>query len=740
MSFLDTTIDFWRCNFFYLTGPSKQLFEEAMRHGHINSRVTKVLVTGIAGSGKTCTKHVLIDEPPPPVRKSTPCAEPPLRLRLMKVGVRRRGIKWAKVGSKRLLSYIAAAVKLRAKLRARQSVVKQPSDGSDHTVETGHSDPSSKETSATRQQYEATINVATKEIVFENEIQETLSAFSGSGADVSMSASPQSVVESILEASVTEEELVRLIERSVGSELLHEIEWVQFVDSGGQPQFLEVYPVFHRRTSVWIFVLKLSERLDQYPTVEYYDEAGRLVCKPYTAAHSSLQILLYSIQSLRSLECAPKILIVGTHKDKENDCDESREAKNQKLREMLLPEFENELIFCGEELRELIFPLNAQSPGEDEKRIAEEIRKVIMEHCSPQTDTLPLGWYCLELKLKEIAEALGQQVISWKVCFDVARKLHFDEQSLNAALTYLDDLNIIFYYRDVLSEMIFCDTQVLLDKVTELVHMSYKLRGNPDPRSIGAFGAQWRRFRDYGVVSSRFLECDAFKKHYVPGLFTPRELIKLFKSLLVLADFSEKGCYFMPCLLNYFGSMEVKKHRSSTSFILYFPQGARNGIFCSLISYLISNTNTFPGAWNLAVEPHSTTPVCLSRNCVIFAVPDFPGTVTLIDSFTDFYEVHINVRIELCPTLCLHVRDAMVAGLETVTTNLHYTNSNVKIAIPCPCGEGEFHPATVGVDQTLWMCSIDRAMYGKLDEKQRMWIASKPTLQTGELMEIITLL
>ena len=63
-----------------------------------------------------------------------------------------------------------------------------------------------------------------------------------------------------------------------------------------------------------------------------------------------------------------------------------------------------------------------------------------MEQCSPQTDTLPLGWYALELKLKEIAEALGQQVISWKVCFEVAQRLHFDEQSFDAALSYLDEL------------------------------------------------------------------------------------------------------------------------------------------------------------------------------------------------------------------------------------------------------------------------------------------------------------
>ena len=687
-----------------------------MHHGRVESKVTKVLITGIAGSGKTCTKCAILEEPPPPVRTSTPCAESPLRL--MKVGIQRGDMRWERRGAKRMMNYMAAAIKARKALKARRSHVKQSSDGGHEREQAVQPGSLAQQHSASRPQQEARPDVAKQE---DSQSSDSREPTTGS----SMPVSPQSPeVESPVETSVTEDELVRLIEQTVGSELLHEIEWVQFVDSGGQEQFLEVYPAFHRRTSVWIFVLKLSEKLDEHPKVEYYDPGGKLVCRPSTAVHTNKQILLCTMQSLRSHGCAPKILIVGTHKDKEHECDESRDEKNRKLREMLLPEFENELIFLGEEMRELIFPLNAQSPGADERRIAQEIRKVIMEKCSPQADMLPLGWYALELKLREIAEALGSQVISYKVCFDVARKLHFDEQSFNAALSYLDELNIIYYYRGVLSDMVFCDTQVLLDKVTELVHMSYKLRDNPSPKCAGTFGAEWRRFRDYGVVSSKLLECDAFKKHYVADLFTPRELIKLFQSLLILAEFSEDDRYFMPSLLKHLVPAELEKHRSTTSFILHFPHGTRNGIFYSLIAFLISNNNCFPHAWKLAVQSRSTIPVCLSRNCIVFSVPSFPGKVTLIESY-GFYEVHIRSPVDQ-PKLCLHVRDAMMAGLEKAAANLHYTNSHPVLAFPCPCSQGELHPATVaGADQTLWLCSIDDDMCGQLEEKQLMWISSK---------------
>ena len=234
------------------------------------------------------------------------------------------------------------------------------------------------------------------------------------------------------------------------------------------------------------------------------------------------------------------------------------------------------------------------------------------------------------------------------------------------------------------------------------------------------------------MVSSKLLECDVFKKHYIPGLFTPHELIKPFQSLLILADFSEEDRYFMPSLLHYLDPAELVRHRSSTSFILHFPHGTQNGMFCSLVAFLISKSNCFPHAWKLAVQSRSTIPVCLRRNCVVFSIPGFPGRVTLIDSHR-FYEVNISTPVEQ-PKLCLYVRDAlMITGLEKAATNLHNTNSHPKIAFPCPCSQEELHPATVSIDQTLWLCSIDDNVCGQLEEKHMMWISSRH----GKLLDII---
>jgi len=200
--------------------------------------------------------------------------------------------------------------------------------------------------------------------------------------------------------SATEEEFVDLIEQSSGSEALMQVELVQITDTGGQPQFHEVLPAFLRGTTICIFVQKLSECLDAHPQVEYYDENGIAICTPYRSPKTNLQILKHCIRTMQSFCCqkgrgkAPKLVFIGTYKDREHECSETRETKNQKLVEILLPAFEEEVVYYQLDKEELIFPLNARFPGEEERRIAEEIQRLIITKCCPEPVDIPLRWVC----------------------------------------------------------------------------------------------------------------------------------------------------------------------------------------------------------------------------------------------------------------------------------------------------------------------------------------------------------
>ena len=64
-------------------------------------------------------------------------------------------------------------------------------------------------------------------------------------------------------------------------------------------------------------------------------------------------------------------------------------------------------------------------------------------------------------------------------CFKEAAAYQFTRESFDAALKYLHDLKLIFYYEEILPDVVFIDAQTLLDKITELVEYSLSLPSIP---------------------------------------------------------------------------------------------------------------------------------------------------------------------------------------------------------------------------------------------------------------------
>lgn len=51
---------------------------------------------------------------------------------------------------------------------------------------------------------------------------------------------------------------------------LFDVDWFHLIDSGGQPQFLDVLPLLFRSESLHIVVIRLTEDLDDKPKVRFY--------------------------------------------------------------------------------------------------------------------------------------------------------------------------------------------------------------------------------------------------------------------------------------------------------------------------------------------------------------------------------------------------------------------------------------------------------------------------------------
>ena len=696
---------------------SKEMFDEAMTHGYVEARDIKALIFGAAGTGKTHTIALLMDEKPSVIRRSTPCATRPVRVDKLE----EEGGKWVRVTRDQLSQTIADTSTM---------LPQKPS--------TARKATSSALSSSARTPVEASeLNTASKLKTASK--PKTASTENASAASTPREKQRVIMTSSAVSTSTAEDELLRRIEMSPFGRRAKKAfrrDRITLIDTGGQPQFLEVLPMFMRETSASMFTIKLDDSLNDHPLIEYYDDKGHLVGS-YRSPFTNQQILMMCMRVIQSQASqsqeglCPTPIFVGTHKDQERKWKwESRRKKNQKIREMLPPAVQDNAIYSDKQLEELIFAVNAKTPGPQEQKVAAELRRVIVERSRVKPKHIPLRWHALELALQKLMLELGRGVLSKAEGLAVARRFHFTNESFEEALKYLDNLNILFYYKDVLPDVIFCDPQVLLDKVTELVEYSYRLQTGAC-QHIAAEG-KLRKFRDQGIVSLELLSKKEFRKHYVQSLFSPGELLRLFKKLLIVSPITEEE-FLMPCLLRVTQESTLLAPSSSVPPLLfYFPHSSLLGVFCALVAYLLSQAK-----WKLLFDTSSQSPVKVDRNTVHFEVPDgLPGKVILSDSFSTYFQVSIHLPkcapAALCSKVCPHIRETILAGLRRASSALHYNNSVPRDAFLC-LQHSTFrsvkpHASIVDSTRTLMTCTLNPDKFcSTLTEEHLVWFSSSDT-------------
>ena len=87
--------------------------------------------------------------------------------------------------------------------------------------------------------------------------------------------------------------------------------WVYFNDSGGQPEYHELLPLFVRRISSALCVIRLPDKLDETQKVEYYKDGKRIsdVQQSQFTAKDTVQCLVNTIQSYSTQDEPPKIIV-----------------------------------------------------------------------------------------------------------------------------------------------------------------------------------------------------------------------------------------------------------------------------------------------------------------------------------------------------------------------------------------------------------------------------------------------
>ena len=547
-----------------------------MKAGFVRVNTTNILFFGMAGTGKTSTKHLLLGLPPPVDRNSTPLASTAERICIRQIRDTTK-IKmeaqedpsgtWKPVTSDDLQRIVADAIK-------------------SHVTS---SDPNSKASDIPQE-----LSIALKQL--EPSIQSSMPvdatplisrATKLSLARAKLTPSKQEgkkskflntvsyVMANIQRFSDTDRTAVQ---EKFGSH------WIYIIDSGGQPHFHHLLPLFMPKISVALYILRLSDCLDDHPLVEYYKD-NKPVGEGFKSHLSVLDNFKYLVQSIQSHSENCKLVCIGTHKDHQAECKETLSDKNKTLWNFVEEDCLKKLtMFFNLGKKDVVFPVDCKHCDSDSTKVAKTFRGCIhkaSQELNKNELLVPFWWFVLEIIVEKVSNDENRKVLSKTECVEIAKTLHnFHEDALFEALKFFHEHHIFHYYPAILPNVVFCDTQVLLDKVTELVEYAAYVRGSDDPAP--GFGT-WLDFTDKGTITIELLSDKNFEKHYVDGLFAPIDLIEIFKHLLIATPFGlysrgQDKRFYMPSLLSLLPPTQVNDKRANllktglTPLVLHFKK------------------------------------------------------------------------------------------------------------------------------------------------------------------------
>ena len=698
----------------------------------MNVTLVKVIVEGPAGVGKTCVMYLLLSKSPPKQRHSTGCAE--RAIRVIRVG--KEGGEWNEISTKEFQEMIAEAVpilyeELRAKGKGLEELenVLSGLEGGDGADEAGDEMDEGRE-----EEEKGVINEVKVEERFQGGDSEEGSAAKRRKVRVASSNSEESrkVIDGVIK------KLTRLVGSGKSSRRLLDMELIYLTDTGGQQPFWDLIPIFTNDTSATLFVHRLCEKLDEHPLNDLY-RRGKQVGPSQRATLTTAQAFKTMLRGLHEGGKRSKIIVVGTHRDLIEDCEEKLTDKNEKFAAIASPHFEEDMVFQNEQMKEVVFPVNAKAPEEDDQKVASEVRASIEKGATQHK--IPIWWFILQLILEALAHKLGRDVLSKDECLHVSHSLGFSEGELDAALAFFDKLNIFLFKKKILPRVVFTNPQVPLDKLSKLLEKQYHLKAaEADPtKSNVATGGEWKKFRDNGILTLKLLK--QFKSHYVEGIFTPSDFLLLLEKLLVISPLSATE-YFFPAVLSMTPEYRVNQflvHCRGTgiaALVVEFPTGwAPPGVFCCSVCHLQSHAH-----WEVVHKPPTppgnkdtpNTQLCqISRNSITFRKHGRPGTVTFIDNFSFFIAcVNVDTRKmegEELVEHCQAVRSELFAAVEAGLENTHHTNSRPVPAFLCPIQNDscstELHTAHLSDNGKKWICSENSDTFDLVTPQQSLWLS-----------------
>uniref|UniRef100_A0A1X7SH90 Uncharacterized protein n=1 Tax=Amphimedon queenslandica TaxID=400682 RepID=A0A1X7SH90_AMPQE len=161
--------------------------------------------------------------------------------------------------------------------------------------------------------------------------------------------------------------------------------WLYIIDSGGQPAYQELLPLFTRAASLNIITLDLSKPCNERFDLMYRIDGQYLPCHSKSTQLAFFQSAVSNGASFKPLDisCISKKprhsmhLVLGTHYDKVSDATLKEKEEILKSSMSSLESYLQNCIIHQSDDDSIIFPVNTIAASEERAKYSEEICKAI---------------------------------------------------------------------------------------------------------------------------------------------------------------------------------------------------------------------------------------------------------------------------------------------------------------------------------------------------------------------------
>ena len=736
--------------------------------GTVELTLTRVHMVGPPGSGKTCTQCLLLNEPPPKhdprpapssdshtpsghtptapsdpapsslssssITKSTPIACKAVKA--LRVSIDDDEV-WKAVNRDELKERLATDLKRnKVELDHKVSQQKKPDHKVSQQKKPDHK-VSKQKKSFFRLPWSSSHKVPTK-----NED-------SGGAAHDSGSVAEQNDSAEHYESGGILKEIADLIPEAKAQ--LSD-EWVYIVDSGGQPAYQELLPLFTRAASLNIVTIDLSKGLDEEDDFKYRINGYEFKCdKKMKYSNRELFKSVVSSVTLKKPLILPYEVtespqhskpkhsmnfVVGTHYDiliKNSGKERAKEKVLEMSKKLMSPEtlmpFLTNYVFSNVHENCIIVPVDTLStnPEERDKARTKLLSAIECDEVS-LTVRVPIRFFAFELHLESKAESKG--FLTRDEAVEEGKRLYMEEDDVNEVLVYLHNCTIILYYPQIKPQLVFVDPQRILDVLSHLLALTYVDKSTRQLFAKNIREQEILDLKEKGLFQKDLLDkftaafTDEFKEYF----------IKLLQHLHIIADCGP-DTYFLPSALPSYNdsfndtSTEIKplhyvwRMKKKDSYDSEFSVPVPQGIFSLIIVHLLNQQKyiiRLPPSGNQYRDAFSLLVIVEKKNHLLY----------IINRHT-----HIEVRFidHLAKEHCPKIRDLVTKAIDDSSKDISIDCNHVK-AFPCPKEKG-CHCIMEEEEGMIVNCSLWHhlsVVISQSDDSYWCWFADRMSASPGK--------